>query len=291
MDPTVSASLPTANGTTAELSAAQKLMQKHEAHTPTIEDAEDDNDVVKHGDGPHSASVLEAADGTDDAPLVVPTWTPPVSEKVAGKQKAPEQPPKEKKAHLDTKSHELFPELGGGKTQNAPSVASIWSGKKPVIAKSDDANGTGAHDAANGGSAATSGAATPTSTSAPAAALGGPGNFSIPGRHSERISLAPNQLLSRSQMKKPLADVLKDINKKSKANVTVSTGNAGLQWFSAVGPQDACRQALKDVVEQIGAKVSKWFIGVKQRLTWYSNLSLSQFLDPREHISLAREDR
>jgi hypothetical protein len=58
-------------------------------------------------------------------------------------------------------------------------------------------------------------------------------------------------------MKKPLVDVLKDINKKSKANVTVSTGNAGLMWFSAVGPQDACRQALKDVVEQIGAKVSQ----------------------------------
>ncbi|KAL5350737.1 hypothetical protein ACLOAV_004306 [Pseudogymnoascus australis] len=246
--PTTS-NLPVANGTSIELSAAQKLMQKHEAHNPTIEDVVDEEDVIKHGEAPKSTSVLEAVDDVQEA---VPTWAPTVSAKAAGKQKATEQPEKEK-AGLDTRSHELFPELGGGKAQNAPSVASIWSGKKPAVVSDKGLNGTNGSTPHENGSGPTSGAATPTSASTPS---GGPGNFSIPGRHSERISLAPNQLLPRNQMKRPLADVLKDINRKSKATVTVTTGNAGLLWFSAVGPQDACRQALKDVVEQIGAKQS-----------------------------------
>lgn len=258
MSATVATGLPDVNGTTSELSAAQKLMLKHEAHNPTIEDTVDEADIVKYHESPHSNSVLE--DNNDDAPAAsIPTWAPPASEKAAGKQKATEQPATEKKPRLDTQSHDAFPELGGGKSQNAPSVASIWSGKKPAVVKAEGlngTNGTASQDVSSGGSAPTSGAATPTSGSAPSVS-GGPGNFSIPGRHSERISLAPNQLLPRAQMKKPLVDVLKDINKKSKANVTVSTGNAGLMWFSAVGPQDACRQALKDVVEQIGAKVSQ----------------------------------
>ncbi|KFY92966.1 hypothetical protein V498_04636 [Pseudogymnoascus sp. VKM F-4517 (FW-2822)] len=246
--PTTS-NLPVANGTSTELSAAQKLMQKHEAHNPTIEDVVDEEDVIKHGEAPKSTSVLEAVDDVQEA---VPTWAPTVSAKAAGKQKATEEPAKEK-AGLDTRSHELFPELGGGKAQSAPSVASIWSGKKPAVVSDTGLNGTNGSTPHENGSGPTSGAATPTSASTPS---GGPGNFSIPGRHSERISLAPNQLLPRNQMKRPLADVLKDINRKSKATVTVTTGNAGLLWFSAVGPQDACRQALKDVVEQIGAKQS-----------------------------------
>ena len=237
----VTSNLPVANGASSELSAAQKLMQKHEAHNPTLEEVVDEEDINKHGGQPQSTSVLEPAEEAQ-----VPSWAPTPSAKAAGKQK--EQPAKEK-AGLDTRSHELFPELGGGKSQNAPSVASIWSGKKPAVVSSNGTNGSSAHE---GESAPTSGAATPTSASASS----GPGNFSIPGRHSERISLAPSQLLPRAQMKKPLADVLKDINKRSKATVTVTTGNAGLLWFSAVGPQDACRQALKDVVEQIGAKQS-----------------------------------
>ncbi|OBT59759.1 hypothetical protein VE04_00201 [Pseudogymnoascus sp. 24MN13] len=245
----IDSNLPVANGTSTELSAAQKLMQKHEAHNPTIEEIADEDDVNGHGEAPKSTSVLEAINDTEEA---VPTWAPTASAKAAGKQKATEQPAKEK-AGLDTRSHELFPELGGGKSQNAPSVASIWSGKKPAIVSSTSTNGTNGSTPHEGGSAPTSGAATPTSASTPPS---GPGNFSIPGRHSERISLAPNQLLPRNQMKRPLADVLKDINRKSKATVTVTTGNAGLLWFSAVGPQDACRQALKDVVEQIGAKQS-----------------------------------
>ena len=233
-----------ANGTNGDLSAAQKLMLKHdEHHTATIEDVPDEDDL-KHGELPTSSSILEAADEA----AAPPSWTPPVSAKAAGKQKAEEPQASAPTPSLDTQSHELFPELGSGpKPSNSPSVGGIWSGKKPP-----GLNGTNGSTPTNGisaGSAPTSGTATPTSR-------GGPGNMAIPGRHTERISLAPSQIIPRSQMKKPLPDIIKDINKRSKATITMTTGNAGLLWFSATGPEAACRQALKDVVEQIGAKVS-----------------------------------
>ncbi len=49
---------------TTELSAAQKLMQKHEAefHKAIIEDVPDEDDL-KHGEQPLSSNILE---GTDD---------------------------------------------------------------------------------------------------------------------------------------------------------------------------------------------------------------------------------
>lgn len=260
------------NGNNGGLSAAQKLMQKHdEAHNPTIEEIPDEEDF-KHSEEPHSSSVLEVADDSGSTP----TWTQPLSTKAAGKQKATEQAAKENKPSIDTQSHDLFPELGGApKPSNAPSVASIWSGKKPSISTPSGANGTNGMPAVNGasrGSAPTSGTASPT-PSTPIASRGGPNTMAIPGRHSERISLAPTQLLPRAQMKKPLPDLLKDINKKSKATVTMTTGNAGLLWFNAVGPQEACRQALKDIVEQIGAKVSRIQCINVPELIKYSNLS------------------
>lgn len=224
-----------------ELSAAQKLMQKHahdEVHKVTVEDVPDEDDI-KHGEPPKVASILESP---EDVAAAAPSWAQPVSTKAAGKQKATEQPVKA--ATLDTQSHELFPELGAPKAQNGTSAPSIWSAMKPAVA-----NGS------TGGTprtaTPTSGAATPTG---PAVARGLP-NMSMPGRHTERIQLAPSQLMPRQQMKKPLADILKDVNKKSKATVTMTTGQGGTLWLTAIGPVDACRQALKDLVEQIGSRV------------------------------------
>lgn len=240
------------NGGSGELSAAQKLMQKHdEAHKATMEEVPDEADL-KHPEAPHSGSILESK----DEPESVPTWTQPISAKSAGKQKAQEEPVQAAKPSLDTQSHDLFPELGGApKSQNAPSIPSFWSAKKSSVASAASANGANGTTHTNGTSTPTSGTATPTPTPA---ARGGPNSLSIPGRHSEKISLAPTQLLSRTQLKKPVTDILKDINKKSKANVTMTTGNGGVLWLNAVGPTEACRQALKDVVEQIGSKVSKF---------------------------------
>ena len=80
--------------------------------------------------------------------------------------------------------------------------------------------------------------------------------MSMPGRHSERVQFAPSQLLPRKEMKKPLQDVLRDINKKSKAMVEMKPGPGGVIYFEGKGPVDAVRQALKDVAKEVGSKVS-----------------------------------
>lgn len=246
------------NSGSGELTAAQKLMQKHaadEAHQVSIEEIPDEEDL-KRGEVPKSASILEP---TGEEGVSAPTWAQPISAKTAGKQKA--IPSQENKPTLDTQSHELFPELGGTpRPQNGPTVPSIWGAKKPAATSptgvNGKANGLTPTNGSSRASTPTSGIATPTSTLNSAAPKGPLNMMAIPGRHTERIQLAPSQLLPRAQMKKPLADVLKEVNKRSKANITMTTGQGGAYWFTAVGPIDACRQALKDLVEQIGSKVS-----------------------------------
>jgi len=246
------------NSGNSDLTAAQKLMQKHadEAHQASIEEVPDEEDL-KHGEVPKSASILEP---TDDEGASAPTWAQPVSAKSAGKQKVRDLSSQANNPPLDTQSHELFPELGGApKSQNGPTVSSIWGGKKPMTViptgTNGKANGLTPTNGSSRASTPTSGAATPTSTVNSATPKGPPNMMAIPGRHTERIQLAPSQLLPRTQMKKPLADVLKEVNKRSKANITMTTGQGGAHWFTAIGPIDACRQALKDLVEQIGSKV------------------------------------
>lgn len=234
------------NGNAAELSAAQKLMQKHadETHKATVEEVIDEADL-KHPEAPLSASILESK-GEPDAP----SWLASSSAKAAGKQKAEEKPLKENKSSLDTQSHELFPELGGApKPQAAPKVAPIWSMKQPA------GNGTNGKSNGTTPSNGTSRASTPASVPAPVMGQNGRVQpMSIPNRATERISLAPSQIMPRQQMKKPLQDVLKDINRRSKATITTTTGQGGVIYFNASGPQEACRQALQDVVKQVGSK-------------------------------------
>lgn len=77
----------------------------------------------------------------------------------------------------------------------------------------------------------------------------------IPGQVQERIFLEKSQMLPRPQLKKPLADILKDINRKSKkVNVTLQAGENGTTFY-ATGPSEAAVQALRDLVAQVGAKV------------------------------------
>lgn len=250
---------PSTNAGNGDLSAAQKLMQKHadEAHKASMEEVPDEEDL-KHGEVPKSTGILEPA---DDEGASAPTWAQPVSAKAAGKQKAQELAAQANQPALDTQSHDLFPELGGApKLQNGPAVASIWSTKMPMNVSPTGTNGkTNGLTPTNNSSRAstpTSGVATPTSKNNSTIPRGPPTMMNMPGRHTERISLAPSQMLPRTQMKKPLADILKDVNKRSKAIITNTTGQGGAQWFTAIGPVDACRQALKDLVEQIGSKVS-----------------------------------
>jgi len=218
-----------ANG--AELSAAQKLAQTH-AHNATIEDVPDEEDL-KHGEQPASASVLEAASDEN-----TPGWVPPISTKAAGKRK--EEPVKDSK--IDIQSAELFPSLGQPKSQAPATTKPLWAARQ----SSNGTNGISSDSI----STPASGVSTPRTVQAD------PRKINIPGQVREDYILQKDQILPRQQLKKPLPDILKDINKKSKkVNVTHSIGQNG-HTFSAVGPSlEAVRQSLRDVVSQVGAKV------------------------------------
>lgn len=205
--------------TSGELSAAQKLMQKHAEHTPHPVTVEEVPDV----DLPKPANDASGS------------WAAPMSSTAAGKQK-------EKQSSLDTQSHELFPELGAPKAK-ATNVAPIWSAK----------NGTPKQNGSNG---APQNAAPP----APTPATGSAGQvpppvMSIPGRKVESVTLEPQFIMERSKLKRPIPEILRDLNRKSRANITMSTVSNGRVKFDATGPQDVAQQALKDLVAQIGRRV------------------------------------
>ena len=246
------------------LTAAEKLRKKHEAeatHHPTVEDVVDEEDLAHP---PPSTGNLPRPTFTTDAA------TDSISTKAMGKQKPPEEVPttsataKMKEiGSLDTQSEELFPALGSGPKATTPTQASLaWGVKKPS-AVNNGLNGT------NGSihlpSVTSSRASTPTSgiltpaSSAPSVRpssrpMTAPQQMSLPGKHSERIQFAPSQILPRSQLKKPLQDTLRDINKKSKAKVEMKTGANGTLIFEGRGPVDATRQALKDLAKEVGSK-------------------------------------
>ncbi|KAI0894562.1 putative RNA binding effector protein Scp160 [Annulohypoxylon nitens] len=207
-----------------EGSAAARLLQKHAEnplHHVTVEDVPDEE--LKSPSAPDSAEK--------------PSWNQTPSAKAAGKQPAKESGP------LDTQSHEAFPELGVPKAAASKSnISPIWGG----------ANGK-----TNGTSWSTNG--TPR-TSTPASGVstptGVPPPVSIPGRNVETFLLEARHVLPRTQLKRPLQDILKDINRKSRAQVSLAPAPSGYFKFEATGPQDKAQQALRDLVQQIGIKTS-----------------------------------
>lgn len=206
----------------AEASAASKLLQQHTAaHPVTIEEVPDE-EIVK----PASSTAEPSA-----------TESNPLSANAAGKQKA-----RETKV-IDTSSHDLFPELGGPKPASMAGAVPIWSAKS-------NANGVSPANGTPQASAPTSGVTTPTSRALHSAPV-----VSIPGRNTETLVIEQGHLMPRNQLKRPVADVLRDVNRKSRAQVTMSNTGGGRLKFEASGPQDAALQAIKDVMNQIGSKV------------------------------------
>uniref|UniRef100_A0A8H7TPT7 K Homology domain-containing protein n=1 Tax=Bionectria ochroleuca TaxID=29856 RepID=A0A8H7TPT7_BIOOC len=78
----------------------------------------------------------------------------------------------------------------------------------------------------------------------------------IPGRNVESITLEPQDVMPRGQLRRPIADIIKDINRKSRANISMGGASNGRLKFDATGPQDVAQQALKDLVSQIGTRTS-----------------------------------
>jgi hypothetical protein len=79
--------------------------------------------------------------------------------------------------------------------------------------------------------------------------------MSIPVQYQTSSTLKTNEMLPRTQFKKPLPELVKDINKKSKANVTFTPVHDGIV-FKASGPEAAATKALQDIVAMVGTKVS-----------------------------------
>ena len=262
-----------ANGESASfqghLSPAEQLQKKHaadEAHKATIEDVVDEEDIIH----PPPSSMRQSEKPGEAPSSALESASEPKSEKAAGKQKAREeqnvpnqgtaaQPP----SAFDPKSEELFPALGGGpKSRTSAPIASAWGFKKPAAPANNGptvTNGYGHASSAASSRTSTpaSGVLTPNSSNAPIqhTRTSIPQYMSMPGRHSERVQFAPSQLLPRNQLKKPLQDVLRDINKRSKATIEMKPGPAGVVYFEGRGPVDAVRQALKDVAKEVGSKV------------------------------------
>lgn len=175
--------------------------------------------LQKHAQDPHSVTVEDAED--EDLPVHKHS-APPTT-----KQPEPQRP----KERLDTQSHELFPELGASKGKSA-NVPPVWGAKTNTNGKT---NGSGPSAVSQG----------------PAPAM------FIPGRNVESITLEPQDIMPRGQLRRPIADIIKDINRKSRANISMGGASNGRLKFDATGPQDVAQQALKDLVSQIGTRV-RW---------------------------------
>ncbi|KAK8046612.1 hypothetical protein PG996_014676 [Apiospora saccharicola] len=117
-------------------------------------------------------------------------------------------------------------------------IAPIWSAKGGISNGSTPANGTPR------ASTPASGVATPVNVP----------NMSIPGRHVETVTIEPQFILPRGQLKRPIPDVVKDINRKSRAVLTTSNISNGRLRIDATGPQDKAQQAIRDLVQQIGTR-------------------------------------
>ncbi|KAH8601195.1 hypothetical protein B0O99DRAFT_589266 [Bisporella sp. PMI_857] len=217
------------------LTSAQQLMQHHNEHFPTVEDVVDEADL-KHSEEPKSSSVLEAP--SDES---APGWVPPMSAKAAGKRKE-DAPAQGSHPNLDPASEELFPVLGGGPkpTQSTPATWGKSSGTATPTTPNDTSNGI------------SNGASTPS-----IAIRQDPRKINIPGQVKEDYTLQNSQILSRKDMKKPLPDILKDINRKSKKVTVTHSSRQNDTTFTATGPsREAVREALLQVISQVGAKIT-----------------------------------
>lgn len=232
----------------AEMTPAQRLMALHQNHQPTMEDVVDESDLPRSM--PTPISTPEAR--TDSTATDVPST---MSAKAAGKQRAQETPAANgtafatnAKIQLDMQSEEAFPSLGAPKASSAAS--STWSSKPASVRRSN-----GIHDSTAAVSTS-SGASTPMSGHrAEAQSRSASLPMAIPGRHTQDMRIELSQLKQKADLKKPITELLRDLNKRSKAKVEMKSG-PGVVIFTGQGPSsEVVVQALKDVAAEVSAKV------------------------------------
>lgn len=196
----------------SEMSAAEKMAQEHAtSHQAYVEPA------------PEEPEPQTLPGSVADAPA--PSWEgAPSSSKASGKQS---------KAPLDTKSHELFPEL-------ASSATATSKGK-------GTANAIPTWGAKAGGKENTNGSPRPIVQPA----------MTQPTRNVESITIDAAHMLQKKEMRRPIADIIKDINRRFHVKISMLSAANGRLKFDAIGPQDVAQQALKELVRNIGVKVSR----------------------------------
>ncbi|KAK4128510.1 hypothetical protein N657DRAFT_652173 [Parathielavia appendiculata] len=205
----------------SEPSAATQLLQQHLSHHVTVEDASDD-------DSKPNVSAKSTGNGETATPISV----------------------KKDRAGLATDSHELFPELGGTASKSAANLAPVWPARANANGKANGkASGASPANGTPKDSAPPSGASTPAHRVAPP-------SLSIPGQSMEYLLLEPDHILPRAQLKRPLADIVKDFNRKSRAQVRLVNQPDNRIRVEATGPKgDVTTQSLKDFVGLIGTKM------------------------------------
>ncbi|KAK9775367.1 putative K Homology domain-containing protein [Seiridium cardinale] len=138
-----------------------------------------------------------------------------------------------------------FPALGASGNGNKgkskePAGPAIWMAKLNTGANTPNGTSRASTPASNAG------ISTPP-------VVAGPKDMNLPGRHSEFVVLDPQFIQPRNQLKRPIPDLVKDINRKSRANLAFSYQGSRLR-IEATGPQDHAQQAIRDLVNQIGTK-------------------------------------
>lgn len=233
------ASEAVATGSSGEgLTPAQKLMEQHNHHV-TVEDVVDEEDLAH----PTPSAALQS-DAADSAAAAAP-----LSEKAAGKQKVADTPAPSKKAPgLNTASEEAFPALGPVKPRVQAAVAPTW-GKKPASLAANGVNGSGP---ASRASTPASGTATPASI--PTSRGPALPSMALPGKHKEQIAFLTSDLKPLKELKKPIPQIIHDINKRSKARLERKESPNGV-IFEATGPAPAVRQSLLEIANEVLAKV------------------------------------
>src|SRR5579871_3724163 len=170
-----------------DMTPAQKLLAKHiadEVHQPRVEDVIDEDELLHP-----PPSLSNRQDSTQ--PDTVVGNTRPISEVAKGKQKVhdtDDQTAKSTTPNLNTESEEAFPALGPPKGRPTVPVAQTW-GKRPAIVSLN-----GNKTSMNGKMSSSTTSSRP---STPASGINGstalPG-VALPGRHTEHITFAPNQI-------------------------------------------------------------------------------------------------
>lgn len=234
------------------MTAAQRTQERHASHQIAPADAIDQTIAHASSSDPQSQDEQTLSKGATDENLKEKENT------LVGDLKIRKDP------ILDTQSTDAFPTLGAGpKAQVGNQMATAWDSKKGASVRNDHSNGVnGSGPVSNASSSRASSPAlstTPVSVNAPAASqsYGSPiTRLILPGRHSEKIQFLPSQLRPKDQLKKPLQDIIHDINRRSRAVVRFWVAPNKSISFEATGPIDSTRQALTDVANQVGIAVS-----------------------------------